>query len=407
MNNLIAVRMTRQGADARAGAFSALGERARRGSLGLLLLASQLGLGACTARQVQYATVASLPATAGPARASLFLVGDVGEANPARDSVLTHLGGEIESAARDGAPVVVAYLGDNIYEVGAREEFREEDRAKLGAQVAPLGTRANVRGVFVPGNHDWAKGASEAVGRNAIRIQQEWLSDLAAGRDVALLPEDACPGPATLDLGESAHLVFIDTEWLLREPVDRCGGADGFYARLGAYLARRREAPVIVMAHHPMASGGEHGGHVAPLHRGPLGYLASKSGVSIQDIASGAYSDMVERLETAFEASGRPPLVHAAGHDHNLQVIRMAGPGRPAYQLVSGSGSKTSNAGRTEGTRYATNGNGYMRLDFRPASVRLVIYAQTVAGGTVEPVFSCDLSGGGGCPEAPLLGRRP
>lgn len=382
----------------------------RLGSLVPTLLVCQLSLLACAAPQVHYAPGTSLPPTEEPTEGSLFLVGDVGEANAARDSVLTHLRGEIEATARTGVPVVVAYLGDNIYDVGAREAFIDEDREKLEAQVEPLGTRENVRGVFVPGNHDWAKGASAPVGRNALRVQEEWLADLASGRDVELLPKDTCPGPATLELGESAHLVFIDTEWLLREPVDRCGGADAFYERLTTDLARNRERPVIVMSHHPMVSGGKHGGHISPFQGGPLVfYLATKSGVSIQDIASGAYSGMVERLQVAFDASGGPPLAYAAGHDHNLQVIRMTGPGRPAYQLISGSGSKSSNSGRIEGTRYATNGNGYMRLDFRPTGVTVVVYAQIESGGTVQPVFACVLSsksGGDDCAEAPLLGSH-
>jgi hypothetical protein len=326
--------------------------------------------------------------------------------------VLAHLRDEVDAASSSGIPVVVAYLGDNIYEVGAREDSMEQDLPKLRAQVEPLGTRPNVRGVFVPGNHDWARGAPAVVGRTAVRIQREWLDRLAGGRDVTMRPDDGCPGPATADLGDSAHLVYIDTEWLLREPSDACGGADDFYERLADDLERTRDRPVVVMSHHPMATGGAHGGNVAPLHRGPLVYyLASRAGVSIQDLASGAYSAMIERLRGAFERSGNPPLVFASGHDHNLQVIRLGGPGQPTYQLVSGAGAKAGNVRRIDGTRYATNRNGYMRLDFGAAGVRLVVYAQ-IGGPTarVQTVFSCSLSSTSDerdCPEARLVGRAP
>lgn len=379
-----------------------------RHAMPFVVLASSLALASCTAKQVQYAPLTSLPPDPRPVEASLFLVGDAGQPNAMRDAVLMHLSDEVEAAAAGGTSVVVAYLGDNIYEVGAREAFLEQDLLKLGAQIEPLGTRDNVRGVFVPGNHDWANGAPTTEGRAAVQIQREWLERLGNGRDVALLPDDGCPGPATLDVGASLHLVFVDTEWLLRKTPDRCGTAAEFYERLSADLEGHRGSRIVVMAHHPMVTGGPHGGHLAPFYRGPgVFYLATKAGVSVQDVASGAYSDMVRRFAAAFDQSDNPPLVFAAGHDHNLQVIGMDGPGRPAYQLVSGSGSKTSNARRIDGTRYATNSNGYMRLDFRSSDVRLVVYAQVVAGGPVRPVFSCDLTsastGDPSCPEAPLL----
>jgi hypothetical protein len=136
-------------------------------------------------------------------------------------------------------------------------------------------------------------------------------------------------------------------------------------------------------------------------------YLAVKTGTSIQDIASGAYAAMIDGLRSAFADSGNPPLIHAAGHDHSLQVIRTDAPGFPEYQLVSGSASKTSNAARIDGTRYATNGFGYMQLDFHPDRVRLVVYAREASGGAVRPVYACSIVDGetSECPEAPLLGE--
>jgi hypothetical protein len=115
---------------------------------------------------------------------------------------------------------------------------------------------------------------------------------------------------------------------------------------------------------------------------------------------------MIRKIEGAFEASGSRPLLHAAGHDHTLQVIRLTGPGRPAYQLVSGAGSRSTNSRRIDGTRYASNGFGYMRLDFGTVDARLTVYARDLEGGAVRPVFACTLSPEapeGECPEAPRL----
>jgi hypothetical protein len=303
--------------------------------------------------------------------------------------------------------VVVAFLGDNIYEVGARPNNEETDLAILDAQVAALGRDPDVRGVFIPGNHDWSKGGADEQGRLAVRVQQDWVSRLSADGNIDLLPADACPGPAGLDVGQTIRLLFVDTEWLLRQPEDDCGTAAEFYERLQRDLEQNRGKRVVVMSHHPLASGGSHAGHIAPFQNGPLVYfLVRKSGVSVQDLMSPRYSDMIRGIERAFAESGTRPLLHAAGHDHTLQVIRLTGPGQPAYQLVSGAGSRSTNSRRTDGTRYATNGFGYMRLDFGAANAHLTVYAGDLDGGPVQPVFSCTLSAGAledECPEAPRL----
>lgn len=375
------------------------------------ILTSLVTLASCTARQVRYQRVATPDSI--PSRtldASLYLVGDGGEVNPDRTAVLEHLRGNIDAVARDGAgpPVLVAFLGDNIYDEGAPIEPTESDRAKLSEQVLAMGSAPNVQGVLVPGNHDWANGAGLDLGREAILRQRQWVEDLEGARDVRFLPDDGCPGPAGMDFGGVVHLVFLDSEWLLREAHEDCGGTDLFYERLANHLREHAHLPVIVLAHHPLESGGLHGGNVAPFARGPLVYyLASKSGVSRQDLHSTAYAEMRRRTAEAIATSGAPPLIHAAGHDHTLQVIALGGADEPRYQLVSGALAKSTNVDRIEGTRYATNGYGYMRLDFSGRDVRVTVFARALEGGPVRPVFSCSLTSGAGaalCPEAPLAG---
>ncbi len=364
---------------------------------------------ACTPAQVRYRPVVAPAGMTASVEATLFLVGDAGEVNAHSTAVLAHLSANIASVAaeRGGRPVVVAFLGDNIYEVGARPNNEETDLAILDAQVAALGHHPDVRGVFIPGNHDWSKGGADEQGRLAVRVQQDWVSRLSADGNIDLLPADACPGPAGFDVGQSIRLLFVDTEWLLRQPEDDCGSAAEFYERLRRDLEQNRGKRVVVMSHHPLASGGSHAGHIAPFQNGPLVYyLVRKSGVSVQDLMSPRYSDMIRGIEGAFAASGTRPLLHAAGHDHTLQVLRLMGPGQPAYQLVSGAGSRSTNSRRKEGTRYATNGFGYMRLDFGAANAQLTVYSRDLNGGAVRPVFACTLSGNAPeseCPEAPRL----
>ena len=368
-------------------------------------------LTACSAEQVQYRPVTL--GTPGPERPALvlYLVGDGGDANPDRDAVIEHLRTNLEGVARDGTgpPVVVAFLGDNIYEEGAPVERLPEDEEKLLGQVLALPAAPNVDGVFVPGNHDWANGSSLEDGLATLARQAVWLEELSSGRDVRLLPDDGCPGPVTRDVAD-VHLVFLDTEWVLRDTDGRCGTAEAFYERLAVDLRVHADRRIVLLSHHPLATGGPHGGNVPPLSRGPfVWYLASLSGVSRQDLGSPAYTALRQGVTGAIARSGVRPLVHAAGHDHTLQVIGLDGPDEPRYQLVSGALARTENVRRIDGMRYGANGFGYIRLDFLQERVALSVYRRDLSGGPVETVFQCTIANEAPqeaaseeCPEAPL-----
>jgi hypothetical protein len=376
----------------------------------LLLGASALSVGCAT--NVRYQAIEGPPdLPTDPVQAALYLVGDAGEDSPGRAAVLGHLRDDLTRMEREhaGVPVVVAFLGDNIYDVGARETHRDEDLAHLAAQVGALEPSPTAHAVFLPGNHDWAKGAEDERALEAVRIQERWLGELVGEDRASFRPSDGCPGPAGLDLGPDVRLVFIDTEWLLRRPVTACGTPEDFYDALTEELEQHAGDQVILAAHHPMATGGPHGGNIGAFHRGPfVYYLAVKAGISVQDLASGRYSDVLAGVRHAIVESGKKPLAFVAGHDHSLQVIRMTGRENPGFQLVSGSGSKTSPVDRVDGTRYAASAHGYMRLDFGPDRARLTVFAQSDDDPTVRPVFHCTLVSDDvtSCAEAPLVVDR-
>jgi hypothetical protein len=341
-------------------------------------------------------------------RSVLYLVGDAGEDSPERAVVLDSLEADLtrHASAFPGAPAVVLFLGDNIYEVGAREAFEDEDFAHLAAQAGVIGRTPRARAVFLPGNHDWAKGAGDEPALQAVKIQAAWIRDRIEGDRAVFRPDDGCAGPAVMDLGADVRLVFLDTEWLLRRPPSACPSAAEVYRALQAELAASVGRRVIVAAHHPMATGGPHGGNVGIFEHGPLVYwLAVKSGLGVQDLASGRYAAMLEGLRAAIRDSGIRPLAFVAGHDHSLQVIRMRGAEHPQFQLVSGSGSRTTPTDRIEGTRWAGGRNGYMRIEFGEATSRLTVFALD-GGDELGPAFTCTLAvDPDACPAARLVER--
>ena len=291
---------------------------------------------------------------------TLFLIGDAGEPDP------REVGPPLDSLTVQAAAApeksIILFLGDNVYPAGIPEEGAAEwadARRRLEAQVRAVPTGA--RGIFVPGNHDWSN--SGPFGLYAVRLQERVIAGMSRGQNVRLLPGNGCPGPVPLDVGR-LRLVLLDTQWwlhgfIVRDSVSNCP-TNTVAAITSALRTQVRPAGdariVVVAAHHPLITGGEHGSYCGVT--GPFRRFGGRS----QDIMSSANRTMRDSLRAAF--AGRPPLTFVAGHDHSLQVLR--GGDEVDYLLVSGAGapSKVSCAVRMRESYYVSaRSAGFMRLD--------------------------------------------
>jgi hypothetical protein len=327
--------------------------------------------------------------------ASLFLIGDAGVPS-SKDPVLASL---TRAAGRDPARSLVVFLGDNIYPRGMPapgDAGRREAERRLDAQVVAV-RDAGAAAVFVPGNHDWA---ARDGGWNAVRRQAEYVAE-RGGAAMQVLPAGGCPGPVVRDVGERLRLVVLDTEWWLyrggkpQHPTSSCA-ADSETEVVDALAEAIRSAGdrrVVVVGHHPLASGGTHGGffswtdHVFPLRAGkswlwiPLpgvgsSYpIARQRGVTNQDLSGPLNRKMREAFAGVF--AKHAPLVYAAGHEHNLQVLK----GKDApYLLVSGAGAfgHLTRVRSTGATVFARTASGFMRIDVgRGGETRLGVHVVT------------------------------
>jgi hypothetical protein len=338
---------------------------------------------------------------------SLYLIGDAGKPDSAGDPVLIALRHDL--AARRSQRVVV-FLGDNAYPAGLPapgQPGRREAERHLVAQVKAVSS-SGASGYLVPGNHDWAK--HDVDGWDAIRRQEAFVDSVSGGK-VSLQPGGGCPGPRVADIGSRLRLVLLDTQWWLhagpkpRDPDSNCA-ADAeseIVDSLRAALTGASGRMVVLTQHHPLRSGGVHGGHfdwkdhIFPLRAikswlwiplpwiGSLYPTARQQGISSQDIPSRAYQRLIAALRRALAAA--PPALYAAGHEHNLQVLS-GGPAR--LELVSGTGyyGHTGEAVPIHGTLFAKRASGFARLDIpRVGRARLAVLEVDAEGGSRE-VFS-------------------
>ena len=332
------------------------------------LLVCALAVASASACRLKFATPELSPADV---ESSLFLIGDAGEPDPReRSRILDSLYAQTSIMPEKN---MIVFLGDNVYPDGIPEEGRAEYAdARRRLQVQVNAVPPGVRAIFLPGNHDWSK--TGPFGLYAVRLQERMIEGMARGRDIRMLPGNGCPGPVSTDIGR-LRFISLDTQWWLHpyivsDSLTKCS------TDIGAVTANIRtqvKAPgqnrvVVVGGHHPLMTGGEHGGYCGIT--GPF----RRFGGYAQDILSSVNKRMRDSIETAFGAA--PPLVYAAGHEHTIQVLR----GGPTVQnlLVSGAGSQSKVACAVwlrESYYVAQHRVGFMRLDvMRGKGVFLRVY---------------------------------
>ena len=326
---------------------------------------------------------------------ALFLIGDAGVPHVGFEPVLAALQREVATSTGER---VIVFLGDNVYPRGLPDSTdlpgRIEAERRLGAQVvAAESTHATT--IFIPGNHDWD--AERPDGLAAVRREGAYIRAISRNA-VLFLPANGCPGPAVFDAGQRVRLVLLDTQWWLQSGPKPEGppGSSGCPAATAADvvdslrtdIATAGPRSVVVLAHHPIYSGGAHAEHWNIgdyLGSGPV-ILLRRVVNSAQDFRSAVNTAMRQALAGAFDPL--PPLLYVSGHDHGLQVLTgQPSAHEPLRYIVSGAGAYNhlDPTRRVDRTRWDARQSGYVRLDFyRGGTARLAVHVVDDKGGTKE-----------------------
>lgn len=308
---------------------------------------------------------------------TLYLVGDAGE--PLPDNPIGPFLKRAVNATSN--PSTVLFLGDNIYPAGmppldSKNRFEAESILRMQAGWI---RGCDCQAIFIPGNHDWKKG--NQGGLQALLAQQQFVDSLK-DKSITFLPRDGCPGPVEIPLTDKAVLVIIDSQWPLH-PWDKPGEESSCEFKSAAELlnalsdiySRNKGKRVILAAHHPVVTYGEHGGvyslkdHIFPLTTvspglyvplpvvGSLYPLYRKWFGNVQDLAHPLYRTYSRSLIDIM--SENPGSIHVAGHEHSLQYAE----GYNSHFVVSGSGSKVTHVKKKGLARYAESVHGLVQLD--------------------------------------------
>lgn len=322
---------------------------------------------------------------------TLFLVGDGGEPYVEDNPIANVLATRISTAP--GKSTVI-FLGDNIYPGGLpSKDSRKYELAEkaMWTQVGMI-QGPDARGIFIPGNHDWAHWGQN--GLEYIRNQQQWIDSLHDER-ITLLPRDGCPGPIQVPLDDNTILLILDTQWFLHQydkprDADLCGPVTTSEVLIAVedVFRSNRGKRIIIAAHHPLITYGEHGGiftwkaHIFPLEElgqhlyiplpiiGSIYPLYRKWFGHLQDTAHPLYEEFGNALMDIMRQ--HPGSLYVAGHEHALQYIVKDS----THFIVSGSASKTEYVEKKEYAIYAKDVRGFAQLSIMDDGTVSVVFHQ-------------------------------
>ena len=313
----------------------------------------------------------------------IYLIGNTA----APDFEAAHLVPLQEQLRAEKAPFALIHLGDIL--VPEKSEKRDTELESLldlteGSEDTPL--------IFTAGDQDW-----DQSGRAGLRMVRELEKQVnKKGSSAVFLPPDGCPGPEIIDLSPRFRLIALNTHWWMHpydvpeEPDADCHNLtrEEVIESLEDAIEESAGRNILIIGHHPLASGGVYGGHMTlqnhlfPFARTGAGngiplpvigsfYAAYRQNVgTVMDMANEHYQEFIDQMGDLL--SRHPGLIYASAHDYNLQLLNH----EEGFQVISGSISTSLPVRHGAGTLYASKSQGFTRLEYmKNGEIRIGFYS--------------------------------
>lgn len=330
----------------------------------------------------------------------IVLIGDGGELTNGRHPVV--------EAVRKNIPLdkktTVLFLGDNLYETGLPDDqdaHYQAAKAVLDSQLS-IAENTAAKIYMIPGNHDWKNGSRDGY---ASIIREQLYVDLLGKPNVKFYPENGCPGPVEVSLGDDVTVILFDSQWWLHQYDKPEIESDCPYKtkeelilQIEDIVARNPKKLLILACHHPFKSNGVHGGYF-PLKKHIFPFTDIKPNLYIplpiigsiypvarsvfgtpQDLNHPNYANMVVQVTNAVKT--HPNVIFVAGHEHGLQLIEDSS----YHYIVSGSGCKTSRVSKSKRSPFVAQENGFAVMEVS-TNKNVTVQFYTVSDST-RPAFT-------------------
>ncbi len=252
---------------------------------------------------------------------TLFLFGDAGNPHCA-EAVNSHFYSKLLKHETEST---VLFLGDNVYPNGIPYKSGEKKKiaqAKLGVHLNELVDYSH-RAYFLAGNHDYHKAFKSP---KRILAQQQLISSFnqKSKGEIAFRPINQAGDMVELiELDPKIGLIVMDSEWAIKKINKRKKIQKLFREPLRKALKQSEKYKyLIIAAHHPMYTVGDHGHEKL--------FLAS------EDLHRKKYRKFIHEIVPNLPSGVK--IIYAAGHDHSIQHIKLD----EFTQIISGSGSKSN-----------------------------------------------------------------
>ena len=392
----------------------------------VVIIAILVSLHSCASYKLQYTDEAAKwqeksPDTAAELDHSIYLIGDTGNAKEGETIPLfPFLKQELIQASENSS---IIFLGDNIYPVGMppkTDETRPLAEHKLNTQIDMV---KDFKGkiMFIPGNHDWTRYQTKGLKRQEKYIEKS-LNRHRNGTDDKddkawenhFFPSGGCGDPKVIEVNERLVVILIDSQWWLQNwNADQSinEGCEiktraGFYRVFENLVRKYKSRNVVIAAHHPIVSNGQHGGNYTfQEHIFPLRFVNKKLNIPLpgvgsavafarasigvpQDLANAQYRGYIDDVLAAMSKNGQ--YIYASGHEHTLQYSEKRG----QHLIVSGSGSKENAASLGKRGEFSYGRLGYSKLDFyKDGTTWVSFHALSDDKTRVEEVFRKKIKG--------------
>lgn len=341
----------------------------------------------------------------------LFLIGDTGNPQCVPELNDSFYRKVHESTVKSS----IVYLGDNVYTNGIPYRSYTSDtyegknmkvkiaETKLLVQLNRLSEYTG-NAFFVPGNHDYHKIVKSP---KRIDAQRNLITafDKKKETDGEIAFKPAAREDLKVELAEltpEIAIIFIDSEWAVRK-INKPESKRLFTDPLKkAFDTAQKYNYVILAAHHPLYSVGDHG--------------HEKLIFASEDIHRKKYRKYIRSIESYLNKGIN--IIYAAGHDHSIQHIHS----QNFHQIISGSGSKSNHIIKNEvpsdslqyaianhltdeafmkkrprfktaleSLLFATNYNGYVQLEFYSGRNEVWMKVYAISDNSLKNLYSARL----------------